>query len=228
METNESQFADDAALLATSKRGAELATTEYMLDNVSKDFGLTLSIPKMKIMAVRREVMAEDRTPLSVGGEEIEAVSEFPYLGSQLESSGRMMLDVEEQIAQAPKVFGALRKSVLLDSDMNISTKHKVYQACVFSVLLYGSECWTPLKKNLKKLDAFHNRCVRTILGVSNKQQWSKRITSLELRQRWGDTEMAAVKVMKRRLEWLGLITALQRSVFSGGYHNPVQGVAPD
>ena len=47
MEANECQFADDAALLATSKRAAELATTEYIL--VGKDFGLTLSIPKTKV-----------------------------------------------------------------------------------------------------------------------------------------------------------------------------------
>ena len=47
MEANECQFVDDAALLATSKRAAELATTEYIL--VGKDFGLTLSIPKTKV-----------------------------------------------------------------------------------------------------------------------------------------------------------------------------------
>ena len=45
-EVNECQFADDAALLATTKRGAELATIEYMC--VTADFGLTLSIPKTR------------------------------------------------------------------------------------------------------------------------------------------------------------------------------------
>ena len=78
LKLNECQFADDAALLATTKRGAEMATSEYM--RVAKDFGLTLSIPKTKAMAVGREVTIEDRTPLSVGGKEIEAVTEFPYL----------------------------------------------------------------------------------------------------------------------------------------------------
>ena len=70
---------------------------------------------KTKVMAVVREVIAEDRTPLSVGEEEVESVNEFPYLGSQIECSGRVMLDVERWIAQASKAFGALRKSVLLD-----------------------------------------------------------------------------------------------------------------
>ena len=112
VKVNECQFADDAALLATTKRGAVLITTEYML--VCKDFGLTLSIPKTKVMAVGREVTAEDRTSLSVGEEEIKSVNEFPHLGSQIESSGRVMLDVERRIVQASKAFGALRKWVLL------------------------------------------------------------------------------------------------------------------
>ena len=102
---------------------------------VGKDFGLTLSIPKTKVMAVGRKVMDEGRTPLNVGGEEIEAVNEFPYFGSQIESSGRMTLDVEKRIAQASKAFGALRKPVLLDRDLNINTKRKVYQACVLYCL---------------------------------------------------------------------------------------------
>ena len=79
---------------------------------VGRDFGLTLSIPKRKSMPVGREVTPEDRTPLSVGGEEIEFFCQFPYLGSVVSSTGRMELNVSRQIAQASKAFGALRKSV--------------------------------------------------------------------------------------------------------------------
>ena len=202
VKLNECQFADDAALLTTSKRGAEQVTNEYM--HVAKNFGLTLSIVKTKVMAVGREVTSEDRTPMKLGEEEIQSVNEFPYLGSQADSSGRMAMDMERWISQASKAFGALRKPVLLDHNLKISTRRKVYQACVLSVLLYGSECWTPLKRELKKLDSFHNSGVRTIMGISNAQQWSQRITLAEIRQKWGDTKSATVKVTKRRLKWLG------------------------
>ena len=53
-------------------------------------------------------------------------------------------------------------------------------------------------------LDSFHHRCIQTVLGITNKQQWEEYITSQEIRQRWGDLEAAADKVCKRRLEWLG------------------------
>ena len=201
-EVNECQFADDEALLATTKRGAELATIEYM--RVAADFGLTLSIPKTKAMAVGRLVTEEDKQALDVGGAEIESVEVFQYLGSQVDHTGRATVDIEKRIAQASKVYGALKKAVFQDHDLTISTKRKIYHACVLSVLLYGSECWVPLKRDLNKIDSFHNRCVRTILGVTNQQQWSQHITLFELRKRWGDKENASMKVMNRRLEWLG------------------------
>ena len=51
----------------------------------------------------------------------------------------RMDVDVERRIAQASKAFGALRKAVFLDKNLTLTTR-KVYQACVLSVLLYGSK----------------------------------------------------------------------------------------
>ena len=80
----------------------------------------------------------------------------------------------------------------------------QVYQACVLSILLYGAECWTPLRKDLKRLDSFHHRCIRSILGITNQQQWDNHITSQSIRQQWGDMEAVSDKVSKRRLEWLG------------------------
>ena len=53
-------------------------------------------------------------------------------------------------------------------------------------------------------LDAFHHRCVRTILGITNRHQWEQRITSDAVRQRWGDTRTVTQMVAARRMEWLG------------------------
>ena len=108
-EVNECQFADDAALLATTKRGAELAATEYM--RVAGDFGLSLSIPKTKVMAVGRLVTEEDKQPLDVGDAEIESIEVFQYLGSQVDSSGKMTVDIDKRIAQASKALWSTQKS---------------------------------------------------------------------------------------------------------------------
>ena len=171
----ECQFADDAALLATTQTGAERAMKEYL--QVAEDFGLTVSIPKTKLMVTGREATAADRTRLLVNGTEIEWVTEFPYFGSMIASSERVDTDVDKHIGQASKAFGALRKAVFMDSTLYVQTKRSIYQACVLSVLLYGSKSWTPLQRELRKLDSFHHRCIRTVLGITNRQQREEHIT---------------------------------------------------
>ena len=155
-------------------------------------------------MVTGRLAEESDREPIELDGGGIAVVDEFPYLGSLIDSSGRSTVDVERRVAQASKAFGALRKPVFLDKNLSLSTKRKVYNACILSVLLYGAESWVLLRKQEKKLNTFHHRCIRSILGISNRQQWYERISMAEVRRRWGDEETAADKVKKTRLEWLG------------------------
>ena len=86
------------------------------------------------------------------------------------------------------------------DDNLSVVTKKKVYQACVLSVLLYEGECWTPLKRHIRKLDEFHHQCVRRI---TKRQQWEEHISSHNVRESWGDVENISTKLMNRHLEWL-------------------------
>ena len=53
-------------------------------------------------------------------------------------------------------------------------TKVNVYKACVISTLLYGSEYWTMHARQEKRLNLFHMRCLRRILGIA----WQDRVTN--------------------------------------------------
>ena len=70
---------------------------------VAADFGLTVSIPKTKLIVTGRKPTAGDR---AVGNYQIECVTEFPYLGSVIASSGRMQPDIDQRIARASRAFG--------------------------------------------------------------------------------------------------------------------------
>ena len=59
------------------------------------------------------------------------------------------------------------------------------------------------------RLDAFHHRCIRTILAIPRSQQQSDRITSAQLRRHWGDPVPLSVKMRHRRLEWLGHVARM-------------------
>ena len=61
----ECQFADDIALLASTRTGAEKAALTYQQTN--SDFGLTISIPKTKHMVTGRLVTGEDLKPIKLG-----------------------------------------------------------------------------------------------------------------------------------------------------------------
>ena len=201
------EFADDVVLFACSREAACTAIEAYI--EVASSLGLTVSFPKTKFMVVGAVVSVDDHQPLAVGGGLIEWVDLFPYLGSVIEDQGSIDAEVDRRIANASRAFGALRQSVFDDCHLSIRTKRCVYQACVLSTLLYGSECWTPLRRHLKRLDSFHNRCIRAVLKISNKQQWEQHISSAVVRQRWGDMETIATKLRRRRLEWLGHVARM-------------------
>ena len=119
-----------------------------------------MSIVKTKFLAVGCNVSHTDKRPLVVENGVIENVSEFQYLGSMIADNGLIDTDIDRHIANASKAFGALRRAVFNDRVLTVNTKRLIYQACVLSVLLYGCESWTPLRRHLKRLDSFHHRCI--------------------------------------------------------------------
>ena len=86
----------------------------------------------------------------------------------------------------------------------NIHTKTQVYQACVLSTLLYGSESWTLYTRQEHRLNMFHLCCLRRNLGIS----WQDHIPNTKVLARVGSLSMYAL-LTKRRLRWLGHVTRM-------------------
>ena len=120
----EMQFADDTALLATSRSGAVVALKGYM--KIAACFGSSLNVQKTKLMVTGREVAEEDIASMCVAGGHVECVTEFPYLGSVISSTGRMRPDVDQRIARASRAFGALHKAVFNNKDLKLGTKKMI------------------------------------------------------------------------------------------------------
>ena len=78
----ESQFADDAAVYATS-RDAFRRSAETLVD-VANDWGLTVSMEKTKGMAIGH---LADTSPLQFENGMIDMVDDFRYLGSVISNS---------------------------------------------------------------------------------------------------------------------------------------------
>ncbi|KAI8517816.1 hypothetical protein Bbelb_038330 [Branchiostoma belcheri] len=80
-----------------------------------------------------------------------------------------------------------------------------VYNACVLSTLLYGSETWSTYAKQEHRLNAFHMRCIRRILGIS----WKDKVTNAEVLSRAGLPTMFTL-LRQRRLRWLGHVRRME------------------
>ena len=202
----ELQFADDAALVCSSREGVERSARA--LDQVASEWGLTLSLQKTKLM-VAGTWSEEDLQPIVIRADSIEVVPEFRYLGSIVEMHGEVLKDVEDKIARASRAFGVLCRPVLQDKGLSLKTKKMVYRAVVMGVLLYGAEAWVNKRAATRKLEAFNNKCLRHILGITKAQQRVGRITSAEVRRKFGVDEVIEDVMVAKRLRCLGHVVRM-------------------
>jgi len=91
------------------------------------------------------------------------------------------------------------------DKILQLSTKIRLYQTLVMSVLLYAAETWTLLIScDEKTLEAFHMKCQRQILHI----HWSQHVTNAEISARTGLPPVMDF-IRRRRLSIFGHIARL-------------------
>ena len=178
VRVTERQFVDDAALYSTSCSSFFRSATGFT--TAAKDWGLTVSTAKKKEMVVGQSLDENDVSPVQVNGGTFDIVDRFTYLGADISRDGEVTAEVNTRIAKAARAFGCLKRPIFQDGKLCIATKRQVYCAVVLPVLLYGAETWTLKARRLdaRRLDSFHNRCIRSILGVTKYQQWKEKLSS--------------------------------------------------
>ncbi|KAI0235174.1 hypothetical protein LSAT2_014355 [Lamellibrachia satsuma] len=185
-------FADDLALLSHSHRQMHDKTTELAL--ISERVGLKINKRKTKIL--RTNTTCE--TPIMLEGETLEEVKDFRYLGSIVDTLGGTEADVKKRISKARVAFHLLR-NVWKSKVIGETTKIRLFNTNVKSVLLYGAETRRINKTTLKRIQTFVNHCLRRILQI----HWMDRVSNKDL---WDRTHQAQIEIeiLKRRWGWLG------------------------
>ncbi|KAJ8038823.1 hypothetical protein HOLleu_16363 [Holothuria leucospilota] len=92
------------------------------------------------------------------------------------------------------------------NKNLTLNTKMTVYPACVLSILLYGSETWTTYAKQETKLNVYHMRCFRKILGIT----WEEKITYSEVLSKAKLPTIFAM-LSERRLRWLDHVHRMEK-----------------
>ena len=127
----------------------------------------------------------------------------FEYLGVLINSKGTSDQAIKLRIDKARKAFWALDSSVWRVAQLKLSTKMHVYRACVLSVLLFGSEAWTPTWLTVKALEKFHMICLRKISGRGLRFQREHFVSNDKFRA-WLQVPTVKELVRQARVRWLG------------------------
>jgi len=96
-----------------------------------------------------------------------------------MDKSGGTDADVKTRIGKARSAFNMLKK-VWSSREIGTSTKVRLFNSNVKSVLLYGAETWRTTKASMKKIQTFINQCLRRILRIhwpetiSNENLWAR------------------------------------------------------
>ena len=122
---------------------------------------------------------------------------EFTYLDSQMISDGELNTEVEKRIATASRAFGALCHAVFRDRTLSVLTK-KLCTRHVYSVYYF-------MKLDISDTSfVWITFTIRTILGISKKQQWEQQIRSEATCQMWGDPETISDKLIRHQVRMIG------------------------
>ena len=143
---NNFRYADDTTLMAESEE--ELKSLLMKVKEESEKVGSKLSIQKTKIMA------SGPITSWQIGGETMETVRDFIFLGSKINADGECSHEIKRRLLLGRKAMTNLN-SILKSRDITLPTKVCLVKAMVFPVVMYGYESWTVKKAEHQRIDAF-------------------------------------------------------------------------
>ena len=182
-------FADDLVLLSHTHQHMQEKTNR--LNTHALEVDLKISQTKTEVMLLN----FSNPKAVQVNGEDLPTTEEFTYLDSAVRHNGGAGSDIK-----AEKCLQNTQQRVEV-----LSIQHqdqlKIYQSCVTSSLLYGSECWRMTDSVITKLSVFHTKNHRRILQIF----WPDTISNIQLLARCNQDSMLTVN-MRGRWRWIGHI----------------------
>ncbi|KAK7112920.1 hypothetical protein V1264_012294 [Littorina saxatilis] len=145
-------------------------------------------------------------SPIQVDGTDLPTTEAFTYLGSIVRDDGGAGNDIKSRLTNARNTFRVLN-NVWRSSKYSSTTKLRLYQSCVLSILLYGSECWKMTESDLTKLSTFHTKSLRRIL---RRIFWPNTISNQQLLAQCNQKSMETI-VTRRRWKWIGHVLQRQQ-----------------
>ena len=136
----------------------------------------------------------------------IAEVKQFCYLGDVLDSVGGAERAAKARVSIAWMRWREL-SSLLCNPGIPLLHRARVYDACIRSTMLYGSETWAATRQVEDILVKCDRRMLRRMCGV----RLSERVATTELLERCSLLDLEMV-MTKRRLNWYGHVVRRSES----------------
>ena len=155
--------------------------------------GIKLNIQKTKIMA------SDTITSWDIGGETVETVADFIFLGSKITADGDCSHEIKRCLLLGRKIM-TNRDSMLKSRDITLSTKVRLVKAMVFPIVMYGCERWNIRKAEHQSIDAFELWCGRRLLRVP----WTERRSNQSILKEINPEYSLEGLMLKLKLQYFG------------------------
>ena len=185
-------FADDLALFSHTHQQMQAKTSR--LSEFARQVGLKINEGKTEVMTLNNS----NPLPIQVNGNNVSITEEFRYLGSIVRCDGGAGNDIRQRLNKA-NIASRMLNNVWKSKQYSTITEMRLYQSCVLSTLLYGSECWRMTERDTRKLSVFHTKSLRRILQIF----WPNKISNEELLAKCNQEDMGTI-VLRRRWKWIG------------------------
>ena len=137
-------FADDAAVETHTQQ--ELQALVERSSHSCKDFGLSIILKKTNVLG--QDTM--ELPAITMDDYDLDVVEQFTYLGSIISDNLSLHTEIDKRIWKAATTLAHLTSRVWTNPKLTVKTKTVVYNACVVSTLMYGSETWTTYARQEK------------------------------------------------------------------------------
>ena len=136
-------------------------------------------------------------TSCPIGGETVETVPDFIFLGSKITADGDCSHEIKRHLLLGRKVMTNL-DSILKSRDLTLLTKIRF--SMVFPVVMYVCESWTIKKAECRRIGTFELWCWKRLLRVP----WSARRSSQSILKEIGPECSLEGLMLKLKLQYSG------------------------
>ena len=158
-------FADDIALVATTPQGLQ-----NQINNLRREaerLGLVVNLDKTKVMVFRKGGFLGRLERWFYGGERIEVVNKYKYLGYTLTTKLSVDLALAECAGKAKGRIVSIFRALYKLGKIDLGVFFQLFDSQVKPILLYGAEIWGMKRREI--IEKVHLFACKKLLGVSAK-----------------------------------------------------------